>query len=263
MLSTFVVSVVLPLDIFGQISVSISAMQLSRCRSNLALEPASVSVGTLGSGGGSGVAKYRATSRAQSVYPDRYLSIAGLSKFRCRWKCLTVSSRMSAFSSLECLVWPSPDLVFTVDSSIKALRIAKLWLIRALLRFSMSGLLVRFRGSWDMMRPAAVFPFCRWASNFDDKAVALSSIEIQKNVNKEYRIYILEILTTSVFMPLVVFIFLCSHCTVASDKDKIKVLILLERASVHVGRHIHSLLMCLLRGIVIERVWNQRRNDGC
>lgn len=41
----------------GQISVSISAMHWSRCLSSRALDPESVSVGTLGSGGGSGVAK--------------------------------------------------------------------------------------------------------------------------------------------------------------------------------------------------------------
>lgn len=51
----------------GQISVSISAIHWSKCRSSRAFDPESVSVGTLGRGGGSGVAKYRDTSRAQSV----------------------------------------------------------------------------------------------------------------------------------------------------------------------------------------------------
>uniref|UniRef100_A0A8W7P2U4 Uncharacterized protein n=1 Tax=Anopheles coluzzii TaxID=1518534 RepID=A0A8W7P2U4_ANOCL len=145
--------------VFGQISVSISAIQLSRWRSNRAFDPASVSVGTLGSGGGSGVAKYRATSLAQSVYPARYLSMPGLSRLRCRWKCRTVSSSMSAFSSLECFVCPSPDLLLTVDSRMRAFRMARLWLMRARRRFSISGLLVRFSGSCAAcIRPGAVVP---------------------------------------------------------------------------------------------------------
>lgn len=60
----------------GHISVSISKIHWSKCRRSLALDPASVSVGTLGSGGGSGVARYLATSLAQSEYPDLYLSTA-------------------------------------------------------------------------------------------------------------------------------------------------------------------------------------------
>lgn len=41
----------------GQISVSISAMHWSKCRKRRAFEPESVNVGTLGNGGGSGVAR--------------------------------------------------------------------------------------------------------------------------------------------------------------------------------------------------------------
>lgn len=51
----------------GQISVSISAMHWSRCRSKRVLQPWSPSDGTDGSGGGSGVDRYRATSFAQST----------------------------------------------------------------------------------------------------------------------------------------------------------------------------------------------------
>lgn len=62
--------------VFGHISVSISNIHWSKWRSNLALQPGSLIDGTLGNGGGSGVARYRATSLAQSEYPARYLSVA-------------------------------------------------------------------------------------------------------------------------------------------------------------------------------------------
>lgn len=51
----------------GQISVSISAMHWSKWRSKRVLHPLSAKLGTDGSGGGSGVDKYLATSRAQSA----------------------------------------------------------------------------------------------------------------------------------------------------------------------------------------------------
>lgn len=59
----------------GQISVSISAMHWSKWRSRRVLHPLSDILGTDGSGGGSGVDRYLATSRAQSEYPARYLSV--------------------------------------------------------------------------------------------------------------------------------------------------------------------------------------------
>jgi len=64
------------IGVTGHISVLISAIHWSKWRSKRALDPASDNVGTLGSGGGSGVAKYLATSLAQSEYPARYLSVA-------------------------------------------------------------------------------------------------------------------------------------------------------------------------------------------
>lgn len=133
---------------FGHISISISAMHWFICRRSLSFDAVSDRVGRFGSGSGSGVERYRATSCAQSVYPARYLLTSASSRFLCLWKCLTVSSRISAFSNLECFVWPSCPLVFfLVDSSMRAFSMLRLWLILARLRFSMSGLFVRLTPS--------------------------------------------------------------------------------------------------------------------
>lgn len=70
------ISVDVNMLVFGHISVSISKIHWSKWRSNLALQPGSLIEGTLGNGGGSGVARYLATSLAQSEYPARYLSVA-------------------------------------------------------------------------------------------------------------------------------------------------------------------------------------------
>lgn len=51
----------------GQISVSISAIQMSKWRKSRVLQPLSARLGTDGSGGGSGVDRYLATSLAQSA----------------------------------------------------------------------------------------------------------------------------------------------------------------------------------------------------
>lgn len=50
----------------GHISFSISAMHPSKCRKRRVLHALSLRFGVDGSGGGSGIDKYRATSRAQS-----------------------------------------------------------------------------------------------------------------------------------------------------------------------------------------------------
>nr|CAH7723282.1 unnamed protein product [Callosobruchus chinensis] len=72
----------------------------------------------------------------ESAYPALYWFTPFTSKLLCLWKCLTVSSRMSAFSNLECLV-----LSALAESRMRVLRAARLWLILARLLFSMSGLL--------------------------------------------------------------------------------------------------------------------------
>lgn len=99
--------------------------------------------------------------KSGSAKQNFFLDSLALSKWRCRWKCLTVSSKMSAFSSLVCLFEgpplfdpPSPLMPlepwFFVDSKISAFKMARLWLIRARRRFSINGLFVRFnRGSAD------------------------------------------------------------------------------------------------------------------
>lgn len=53
---------------------------------------------------------------------------------------------LPAFSNFECFCfWPSAVFeFFDVDSTMRAFRTAKLWLILALLRFSINGLLARF-----------------------------------------------------------------------------------------------------------------------
>ena len=68
---------------FEVISTSISPTQASKCFNRRDFAPGSANDGMLGNGGGSGVAKYRETSRAQSAYPARYLLTSGLSKFLC------------------------------------------------------------------------------------------------------------------------------------------------------------------------------------
>lgn len=76
----------------------------------------------------------------RSLYKRTYkfIFVPGVSRFRCLWKCRTVSSKISAFSSFECLV-----LSLFAESRMSVLSTARLWLIRARRRFSISGLLAR------------------------------------------------------------------------------------------------------------------------
>lgn len=78
---------------------------------------------------------WKPTSLEQSWYPALYLDSPGCASERCLCKWRTVSSSMSAFSSLLCLVFSRRAL-----SRISAFNAASDWFIRALRRFSISGL---------------------------------------------------------------------------------------------------------------------------
>lgn len=84
----------------------------------------------------------RLTSLAHSANPARNLAITeGSGVICCIWrfcKCLTVISRMSAFSNLE---WRA--LSFFRASNIRFFNSDKLLLIRARLRFSIIGFVLR------------------------------------------------------------------------------------------------------------------------